>query len=31
MLDFLVPLLLIVIAVELGLVVSKLDAISKKP
>jgi hypothetical protein len=31
MLDFLVPLLLIVIAVELGIVVTKLDAIAKKP
>ncbi len=31
MLEFLVPLLLMVIAVELGLVVAKLDAILKKP
>lgn len=31
MLDFLVPLLLIVIVVELGIVVTKLDAIAKKP
>ena len=30
MLGFLVPLLLIVIAVELGLVVGKLDTIAKK-
>ena len=31
MLDFLVPMLLIVVAVELGVVITKLDAIAKKP
>ena len=30
MLDFLVPLLLIVVAVELGVVIAKLDAIGKR-
>jgi hypothetical protein len=30
MLEFLVPLLLIVIAVELGIVVTKLDALAKR-
>jgi len=31
MLDFVIPLLLIVIAVELGIVVTKLDALAKRP
>ncbi len=31
MLDFLVPMLLIVIAVELGVVVTKLEVIARKP
>lgn len=31
MLDFLIPLLLAVIAVELGIVITKLDALAKKP
>jgi hypothetical protein len=31
MLEFLVPLLLIVVIVELGVVIGKLDTIAKKP